>query len=213
MDFAYLMKKEPKTKASGDLLTELKKKTKPQILSSNLEAKLEETPRTPTSSSLNPQKKKTESQQLPNSFPPSLANHPSNLDHWLEQWHKLHPQPPSPTVWWPERWELEYPTEETPVARKEYSGPFSPLCTVEEMEVEMILLNLTDEILESAKQEGREVVEVLMNPMMGMEGVAVEADLIQQAVQTRPTKGHYRTRWSGRNPRFSQEIETKWKNS
>ena len=78
--------------------------------------------------------------------------------------------------------------------RKEYSGPFSPLNTVEEMEVEMILLNLTDEILESAKQEGREVVEVEMNPMMGVEGVAVEADLIQQAAQTRPTKGHYRTR-------------------
>ena len=58
----------------------------------------------------------------------------------------------------------------------------------------MILLNLTDEILESAKQEGREVVEVEMNPMMGMEGVAVEADLIQQAVQTQLTKGHYRTR-------------------
>ena len=37
------------------------------------------------------------------------------------------------------------------------------------MEVEMILLNLTDEILESAKQEGREVVEVEMNPMMGVE--------------------------------------------
>ena len=62
------------------------------------------------------------------------------------------------------------------------------------MEVEMILLNLTDEILESAKQEGWEVVEVEMNPMMGMEGVVVEADLIQQAVQTQPTKGHYRTR-------------------
>ena len=192
MDFAYLTKKEPKTEASGDLLTELKKKTKPRILNSNLGAKLEETPRTPTSSSLNSQKKKTESQQLPNSSPPTLANHPSNLDHWLEQWHKSHPQPPSLTAWWPERWELEYPNKETPVARKEYSGPFSPLRTVEEMEVEMILLNLTDEILESAKQEGREVVEVEMNPMMGVAGV--EADLIQQAAQTQPTKGHYWTR-------------------
>ena len=65
---------------------------------------------------------------------------------------------------------------------------------VEEMEVEMILLNLTDEILESARQEGREVVEVEMNPMMGVEVVAVEADLIQQVAQTQTTKGHYRTR-------------------
>ena len=65
---------------------------------------------------------------------------------------------------------------------------------VEEMEVEMILLNLTDKILESAKKEGREVVEVEMTLTMGVEEVAVEADLIQQAVQTQPTKGHYRTR-------------------
>jgi S-adenosylmethionine:tRNA-ribosyltransferase-isomerase (queuine synthetase) len=62
------------------------------------------------------------------------------------------------------------------------------------MEVEMILLNLTEEILEKAKQEGREVVEVEMTPTKGVEEVAVEADLIQQAAQTRPTKGHYRTR-------------------
>ena len=62
------------------------------------------------------------------------------------------------------------------------------------MEVEMILLNLTDEILENAKQEGREVVEVEMNPMMGVEGAAVEVDLIQEAAQTQLTKGHYRTR-------------------
>ena len=62
------------------------------------------------------------------------------------------------------------------------------------MEVEMILLNLTDEILESAEQEGREVVEVEMNLMMGVEGAAVEADLIQQSAQTQPTKGHYRTK-------------------
>ena len=62
------------------------------------------------------------------------------------------------------------------------------------MEVEMILLNLTDKILESAKKEGREVVEVEMTLTMGVEEVAAEADLIQQAVQTQPTKGHYWTR-------------------
>ena len=32
------------------------------------------------------------------------------------------------------------------------------------MEVEMILLNLTDEILENARREGQEVVEVEMTP-------------------------------------------------
>ena len=78
--------------------------------------------------------------------------------------------------------------------RKEYLGTFSPLNTVEEMEVEMILLNLTDEILENAKREGQEVVEVEMTPTTEMEEVAAEADLIQQAVQTQPTKGHYRTK-------------------
>ena len=62
------------------------------------------------------------------------------------------------------------------------------------MEVEMILLNLTKEILEKAKQEGREVVEVEMTPMKGVEEVAVEADLIQQVEKTQPTQGHYRTR-------------------
>ena len=194
MDFAYLTKKEPRTEASGDLSTDLQKKTKSQILNSNSEAKLEETPQIPTSSSHNPKKKKTESPQSPNSSPPLSTNHPSNLDHWLEQWHKLHPQPPSQIAWWPERWELEYPNGETPAVRKEYSGPFSPLNTVEEMEVEMILLNLTDEILESAKKEGREVVEVEMTPVTSVEEVAGEADLIQQAAQTSPTKGHYRTR-------------------
>ena len=65
---------------------------------------------------------------------------------------------------------------------------------VEEMEVEMILLNLTDKILENAKKEGREVVEVEMTPIMRVEEVAAEADLIQQAVQMQPIKGHYRTR-------------------
>ena len=188
------MKKEPRTEASGDLSTDLQTKTKPQTLNSNLEAKLEETPWTLTSSSLNTQKKKTESQQSPNLFPPTLANHPSNLDHWLEQWRKSHPQPHSLTAWWPEPWELEYPNEETPLARKEYSGPFSPLNTVEEMEVEMILLNLTKEILENAKKEGREVVEVEMTPATGAEGAAVEADLIQQAAQAQLTQGYYQTR-------------------
>ena len=65
---------------------------------------------------------------------------------------------------------------------------------IEEMEVEMILLNLTEEILEKAKQEGQEVVEVEMTPMVVMEEVAAEVDLIQQAVQTQPTQGYYRTR-------------------
>ena len=40
---------------------------------------------------------------------------------------------------------------------KEFSEPFSPHNTIEEMEVEMILLNLTDEILENARKEGWEV--------------------------------------------------------
>ena len=61
------------------------------------------------------------------------------------------------------------------------------------MEVEMILLNLTDEILENAKKEGWEVEEVEMTPTMGVEEAAVEADLIQQAAQTQQTQGHYRT--------------------
>ena len=62
------------------------------------------------------------------------------------------------------------------------------------MEVEMILLNLTEEILENAKREGREVVEVEMTPTMALEEVAAEADLIQQAAQTQPTREYYRTR-------------------
>ena len=62
------------------------------------------------------------------------------------------------------------------------------------MEVEMILLNLTEEILEKAKQEGREVVEVEMTPTTAVEVVAAEADLIQQAERTQPIQGHYRIR-------------------
>ena len=65
---------------------------------------------------------------------------------------------------------------------------------VEEMEVEMILLNLTKEILENARKEGREVVEVEMTPTMGVEEVAEEADLIQQAAQTQSIQGHYWTK-------------------
>ena len=59
------------------------------------------------------------------------------------------------------------------------------------MEVEMILLNLTDEILENAKKEGREVLEVEMSLTQGTEEVAAEADLIQQAAEMQPTQGHY----------------------
>ena len=62
------------------------------------------------------------------------------------------------------------------------------------MEVEMILLNLTKEILENAKKEGREVVEVEMTLVMAMEEVAEEATLIQQAAEMQPTRKHYRTR-------------------
>ena len=61
------------------------------------------------------------------------------------------------------------------------------------MEVEMILLNLTEEILENAKKEGQEVVGVEMTPAMGVEEEAVEADLIQQAVRMQ-TQGHYQTK-------------------
>ena len=77
---------------------------------------------------------------------------------------------------------------------KESSEPFSPHNTIEEMEVEMILLNLTDEILENTRKEGREVVEVEMSPTQVVEEAAEEADLIQQAVEMRPTQGHYQTR-------------------
>ena len=58
----------------------------------------------------------------------------------------------------------------------------------------MILLNLTDEILESAKKEGREVVEVEMTPETGVEEAMEEAELIQQAEQAQSTRGYYWTR-------------------
>ena len=61
------------------------------------------------------------------------------------------------------------------------------------MEVEMILLNLTDKILENARKEGREVVEVEMTPTQVEEAVE-EVDLIRQVAEMQPTKGHYRTR-------------------
>ena len=61
------------------------------------------------------------------------------------------------------------------------------------MEVEMILLNLTDKILENARAEGMEVVE--MEITQGVAEVVVEAEeevnLILQAMTMRPTQGHY----------------------
>ena len=59
------------------------------------------------------------------------------------------------------------------------------------MEVEMILLNLIDEILENAKKEGWEAVEVEMTQAttMGVEEAMEEADLIQWVVKTQPTLG------------------------
>ena len=61
------------------------------------------------------------------------------------------------------------------------------------MEVEMILLNLTDEILENTKKEGWEV-EVEMTPTQAVGEVAEEVDLIQQAAEMQPTQGYYWTR-------------------
>ena len=57
----------------------------------------------------------------------------------------------------------------------------------------MILLNLTDEILENARKEGREVVEVEMSQTQVVE-VVEEAHLIQQVAEMWPIQGHYRTR-------------------
>ena len=62
------------------------------------------------------------------------------------------------------------------------------------MEVEMILLNLTDKILENTRKEGQEVVEVEMSPTQVVGEAAEEADLIQQVAESWPTQGHYRTR-------------------
>ena len=77
---------------------------------------------------------------------------------------------------------------------KESSNRYSPRNTVEEMEVEMILLNLTDEILENTRSEGVEVVEMEITQGVA-EAVAEaeeEANLILRAMTMRPTQGHYR---------------------
>ena len=77
---------------------------------------------------------------------------------------------------------------------KESSNRYSPHNTIEEMEVEMILLNLTDEILENARSEGVEVVEMEITQGVA-EAVAEaeeEANLILRAMTMRPTQGHYR---------------------
>ena len=77
---------------------------------------------------------------------------------------------------------------------KESSNRYSPHNTVEEMEVEMILLNLTDEILENARSKGVEVVEMEITQGVA-EAVAEaeeEANLILRAMTMRPTQGHYR---------------------
>ena len=59
--------------------------------------------------------------------------------------------------------------------------------------MEKILLSLTDEILENARREGKEVVE--MEITQGMAEVVVEAEeeanLILRAMAIRPTQGHY----------------------
>ena len=81
------------------------------------------------------------------------------------------------------------------------------------MEVEMILLNLTNEILENTRKEGREVVEVEMNPTQMMVEAVEEVDLIQQAVGSQPTWGHYWTKRLGKSWKFSLEIKTRSKNS
>ena len=85
--------------------------------------------------------------------------------------------------------ELEYPEEECPQMLRESSNHYSPHNTIKEMEVEMILLNLTNEILENARIEGAQVVEIQMN-----QGVAMaeeEADLILRAMMIQPTRDHY----------------------
>ena len=77
---------------------------------------------------------------------------------------------------------------------RESSNHYSPRNTIEEMEVEMILLNLTDEVLENARSEGVEVVEMEITQKVA-EAVAEaeeEANLILRAMTMRPTQGHYR---------------------
>ena len=153
-DSTSLTKKEPQIEVVGDPLTELQTKEKPLKPNSNLEVTQKKTPQIQTLQSPlieTPKKKNLNLQPSLNSSLPISVNHPSNPTLWLEQWHKLQPPLPSPqTAWWPEPWELEYPEEEPCQVLKEFSNHYSPHNTVEEMEVEMILLNLTDEILENA---------------------------------------------------------------
>ena len=197
VDFASLMKKEPQIKVVGDPLMELQMKKKTLKPHSNLEVTLEETPQIQISRSPSiemPKKKNLNLQPSPNSSLPISVNHPSNPALWLEQWHKSQPQPPSPqTAWWPEPWELEYPEEEPRQTSKESSNCYSPHNTVEEMEVEMILLNLTDKILENARAEGKEVVEmeITQGVVVVVAEVEEEANLILQAMTMWPTQGHY----------------------
>ena len=77
---------------------------------------------------------------------------------------------------------------------KESSSHYSPHNTVEEMEVEMTLLNLTDEILEDARSRGVEVVEmeITQEVAAAVAEAEEEANLILRAMTMRPTQGHYR---------------------
>ena len=63
------------------------------------------------------------------------------------------------------------------------------------MEVEMILLNLTDEILENAQTKGMEVVEMEMDQGVVMVEEEEEADLIMRAMEIQPMIGHYWINW------------------
>ena len=194
--------KRQQTGAVGVLLTELQMKKNPLKQTSNLEVIQEETPQTLTPWSLSielTKKRNPNLQPLPNSSLHTLASHPSNLTHWLEQWHKLQTLLPSPqTAWWPEPWELEYPEEEHPPAPKASSSHYSPHNTNKEMEVEMILLNLTDEILENAWREGVVVVvemEITQGVVEGVVEVEEEENLILRAMAIWPTQGHYWINW------------------
>ena len=62
------------------------------------------------------------------------------------------------------------------------------------MEVEMILLNLTDEILENAWREGVVVVvemEITQGVVEGVVEAEEEENLILRAMAIWPTQGHY----------------------
>ena len=188
-----MTKKEAQIEAIEDPLTELKMKKRSLKPNSNLEVIQEETPQIQTLQSPlveTPKKKNLNLQPLLNSSLHISINHLSNPTLWLEKWHKSQPPLPSPqTAWWPEPWELEYPEEEPCQMLKESSNHYSPHNTVEEMEVEMILLNLTNKILENARAEGREVVE--MEITQGVAEEEEEANLILRAMTMRPAQGHY----------------------